>query len=88
MSDLDAQIERLKAEATERWGDKWVIETRRFADGDAQCNAIRSHGRNDDENLVQDQLFILESGEVVVEQVTLERRELNTKTLEAPASSA
>lgn len=88
MTTLDAQIERLQSEATERWGDKWVIETRRFADGDAQCNATRSHGRNDDGYLVQDQLFILDSGEVVVERVTLERRELNTKTIEAPESSA
>jgi hypothetical protein len=39
MSGLDAKVERLEAEATERWGDKWVIETLRFADGDSRAHA-------------------------------------------------
>jgi hypothetical protein len=84
MTDLDTEIERLQSEATERWGEKWTIEIRRFADGDAQANAVQSRGLNDDRHLVKDHLFILESGEVVVERVTVERRELETETIEAP----
>jgi hypothetical protein len=88
MTDLDAQIERLQAEATERWGEQWTIEVRRFADGDGQANAVRSRGFNDDGHLVKDHLFILDSGEVVVERVTMEQREIDSETLEAPKSSA
>jgi hypothetical protein len=87
MTDLDAQIERVKSEATERWGDKWVIKINLFADGDSQCHAMKSHGLDDDENLVQDRLYVLENGETAVERVTMEQRELNNETIEAPASS-
>lgn len=88
MTDLDAQVERLKTEATERWGDHWVIKINQFADGDSQCHAMKSHGRDDDGNLVQDRLYLLESGDTTVERVTMKRRELDNKTIEAPASSA
>lgn len=88
MSDLDVKVERLKAEASERWGERWVVKTSHFADGDTRAHAIRSRGRNEDGNLVQDHLFILENGETAVERVTLERNELDSETIEAPASSA
>ena len=84
MSDLDAQIERLKAEATERWGEKWVIKSLQFADGDFQCYAIRSRGRNGDGNLVEDRLWISEDGDTAVERVTMEQQELDTEMIEPP----
>jgi hypothetical protein len=83
MIDLDAQIERLQAEATERWGDSWVVKSLQFADGDTQCYAIRSRGRNGDGNLVHDRLWLSEDGDTVVERVTLEWRELDHETIEA-----
>lgn len=85
MTNLDPQIEQLKAEATERWGNKWTIEARYFADGDAQCHAVRSLGRNDG-YLVKKRLFLLESGEFVVDKVTLERQCIDEETIEAPTS--
>jgi hypothetical protein len=85
MSALDTKVERLEAEATERWGDQWVIETLRFADGDTRAHATRSRGRNEDGNFVEDRLFVSETGETAVERVTMERNELDTKTIEAPA---
>jgi hypothetical protein len=88
MSGLDATVERLEAEATERWGDKWVIETLRFADGDSRAHATRSRGRNEDGHIVEDWLFVSETGETAVERVTMERNELNSETIEAPAPSA
>lgn len=88
MTDLDAQVERLQAEATERWGDQWTIKINQFSDGDSQSHAMKSHGRDDDGNLVQDRLYLLENGDTAVERVTMERRELDNKTIEAPASSA
>lgn len=86
MSEFDTQVERLQAEATERWGDQWVVKVLQFADGDSSSHAIHSHGRDDDGNLVQDRLFILENGETVVERVTMERRELDNETIEAPSN--
>lgn len=86
MADLNTQIERLKAEATERWGDHWTIEARYFADGDAQCHAVRSYGRNEDGHLIQKRLFLLESGDFVVDKVTLERDYIDEETIEAPSS--
>jgi hypothetical protein len=88
MSGLDAKVERLEAEATERWGDQWVIETLRFADGDTRAHATRSRGRNEDGNIVEDRLFVSETGETAVERVTMERNELTSETIEAPAPSA
>ena len=85
---LETKVERLKAEASERWGDRWVVKTSHFADGDTRAHAIRSHGRNDDGNLVKDHLFILDTGEIAVERVTLQRREIENKTVEAPATTA
>lgn len=88
MSTLDAHIDRLKAEATERWGERWTVRVQHFADGDANAFAFCSRGRDDDGNLVHDRLFILENGETVVERVTMESRELETETLEAPTPTA
>jgi hypothetical protein len=85
---LEAEVERLKAEASERWGERWVIETLQFADGDTQSHATRSYGRNEDGNIVEDRLFVNEAGETAVERVTIERRELDSETIEAPAPSA
>ncbi|EMA47798.1 hypothetical protein [Halococcus salifodinae] len=88
MSSLDAKIDRLKAEATERWDNHWTVRVQHFADGDTNAFAFRSRGRDEDGNLVHDRLFILESGEPVVERVTMEKSELDTETLEAPAPTA
>lgn len=86
MSNLESQIDQLKDEATERWGDRWTIEARYFADGDAQCHAVRSFGRNGDGHIVQKRLFLLESGDFVVDKVTLEREYIEEETIEAPSS--
>jgi hypothetical protein len=88
MSGLDAKIERLEAEASERWGDHWTVRVQHFADGDTHAFAFCSRGRDGDGNLVHDRLFLLDSGETVVERVTMERSELDTETLEAPTPSA
>jgi hypothetical protein len=84
MTDLDVQIERLKAEASERWGNRWVVTSLHFADGDSQCYAIRSHGRTDDGHLVQDRLFISGSGETHSEGDRLDRRRLFTQQYKSP----
>ncbi|WP_330633656.1 hypothetical protein [Halocatena halophila] len=82
--NIESTIERLEEEASERWGDEWTIEARYFADGDAQASAVHSLGRNDDGHLVKKRLFLLESGDYVVDQVTFERRYVEEKTVEAP----
>jgi hypothetical protein len=88
MSDLEAEVEQLRAEATERWDDQWTVRVQHFADGDANAFAFSSHGLDEDGHLVHDRLFILDSGETVVERVTMERSELETETLEAPTPTA
>lgn len=86
--ELDAKIERLKTEASERWGDNWTVRVQHFADADAHAFAFTSRGRNEDGDLVHDRLFLLENGEAAVERVTMERNELDSETLEAPQASA
>lgn len=71
MSDLD----RLRAEARERWGDRWTIKTTEWADGTTRHRAIRSRGRVevDGESLIeQDELKFTTDGELVVERVRVE----------------
>ena len=46
MSDLDAKVERLKAEATKRWGEYWAVRVQHFADDETNAIAFRSRGRN------------------------------------------
>lgn len=87
-NDPDTKLERLKVEAAERWGDHWTVRVQHFADGDANAFAFRSRGRDEDGNLVHDRLFILDSGEPVVERVTMEKSELETETIEAPTPAA
>jgi hypothetical protein len=88
MTDHESTVERLKAEATERWDDHWTVRVQHFADGDANAFAFRSRGLNEDGKLVHDRLFILENGSAAVERVTMERNELETETLEKPAAPA
>ena len=38
--DVDEKIEQLKQAATERWGERWTVEARHFADGDVQVVAV------------------------------------------------
>lgn len=85
--DTDEEIETLKAEASARWGDKWTLRVQHFSDGDSNAFAFHSRGRDEDGHLVHDQLFILDSSEVVVERTTMESRDLYTETIEAPAAS-
>jgi hypothetical protein len=63
-------------------GNHWTIRVQHFADGDTNAFAFRSWGRDDDGNLVHDRLFILDSGQTVVERVTMEKSELDAETLE------
>lgn len=86
--DIGAIVERLKTEATERWGNQWTVEVQLFSDTDANAYAFRSRGRDEEGNLIHDRLFILNNGEPVVERVTIERKELETETLEAPTQTA
>ena len=64
--DREATVERLKEEATERWGERWTIEVSRYADGDFNAHAVQHYGRNDDGHLMQDRIYIAEDGEVIV----------------------
>ena len=86
--ELDRQIERLKEEAAERWGEQWVVKTSHFADGDSRAHAVSSRGQNEDGHLVQDHLTILENGETAVERVTMQRNEVDNETIEAPTTDA
>lgn len=88
MSTLGDDVERLKAEARERWGDAWTVKTRHFADGDTQAFAVHSRGRTGDGLLERDRLFVSDEGDVAVERARMERREVDTDTVEAPTPSA
>lgn len=88
MTDFDRRLERLKDEARDRWGERWVVKVSHFADGDRRAHAIRSRGQNNSGHLVKDQLFMLENGEMSVQRVTVEHNEIDSKVIELPESAA
>jgi hypothetical protein len=82
--ELETKVERLKEEASERWGKRWTIEIRQYADGDYQALAFSSRGQDEDGYLIRDWLFMDESGDTAVERVTIERREIKSEPIEEP----
>lgn len=70
MADLD----QLEAAARERWGERWTIEVRHFADGSTSAHAFRSRGRTDAGHLEKERLFIGDDGEIRADRV-VEARE-------------
>lgn len=87
MSELETTVERLKAEATDRWGERWTISVNRYADGDFNAYALRSRGRNENGHLVEDRIYITENDEILVSQRTFDRQEIDSELLEPPSSS-
>ncbi|WP_273837474.1 hypothetical protein [Halococcus sp. PRR34] len=86
MSDLDATVERLKAEATERWGDRWYLDITMWSDDDYQAHAVRSRGQTDDGATIRQRLFVSDDGETAVDQVVVEERCVEMETIESPDS--
>lgn len=84
MTTLTETVTHLKSEARERWGDRWTVEVKHFADGDFHAHAVHSRGRTGGGNLEEDRLFITDDSTVCVERVTLERRELDSEIVGAP----
>ena len=80
--DADEKIARLKEAARERWGERWTVEVRYFADGDFSANAVRSRGQTEEGHLKQDVMFITDDGEIVGERIVLERREVSSEKLD------
>ena len=75
-------FDKLREEARQRWGERWTLETREWADGSRRARAIHSRGRTEDgDRLKRDELTITEEGEVVVERVELyrDRKVIDTK---------
>ena len=81
-TDIDEKIERLKAEARDRWGERWTVRVNYCADGDASAHAFRSRGRTSGGLLKEDRLFLTDEG-VAVEQVTQKSREVESEIIEA-----
>lgn len=82
--ELETKVERLKAEATERWGERWTVEIRQYADGDYQALAFHSRGQNENGHLLRDRLFIDQNGQTAVERATVEHREIESEPIEEP----
>lgn len=75
-ADSEAVRARLRDEARERWGEQWFLESREWADGDARHRVIHRRGRPADaDRLEQDELYLDDTGEVVVERVTVRQPE-------------
>jgi predicted phage gp36 major capsid-like protein len=82
--DLETKVERLKQEATDRWGERWTVEIRQYADGDYQALAFSSRGQDEDGYLVRDRLFMDKSGDTAVERATVGHREIKSEPIEEP----
>lgn len=66
------EFNQLKAEAQDRWGDKWTIETMHWADGDSRSLAFRSFGRQRDGGPIHcEQIMIAPDREVIVERLIM-----------------
>ena len=70
MDGLEAEVDRLKAEASEQWGKRWTIEVSRYADGDFNAYAVQHHGSDENGHLVQERLYITEDDEVLISERT------------------
>lgn len=71
---MPEDVDRLEELARERWGERWTIETKRFADGDRQSIAYHSRGVVDadeyDEKLVEfERLQLTDDGAVGYDRV-------------------
>lgn len=84
--DFDTKIERLKAEATERWDDHWYLDITMWADDDYQAIAVRSRGENDDGAVIKQRLFMTDDGETAVDKVAINEEYVEMETVESPDS--
>lgn len=88
LSESDAElVQDLEEEATDRWGDKWAISIRRWADGTAQIYAEHIRGLTPDGNRKKERLMATEENELVHDVVTVTRSEtVSHDVLEQPDS--
>lgn len=61
-----AEIDKLREAASERWDDRWTIETREWADGSTQSIAFHSHGRVEDGDLLEREVMQYDGDDLVV----------------------
>lgn len=67
---MTGNVEQLKAEAKDRWGEKWTIETTQWADGDSRSRALSSFGRQREGGPIRrEQMMIAPDEEVTVERL-------------------
>jgi hypothetical protein len=82
--ELDQEIKQLQTEASERWGERWTIEVSHYADGDYNAYAVQYYGRDRDDHLIQDRIYIADDGMVFVHRLTREQRDIDSERLEGP----
>jgi len=70
--DHDAVRAQLEADARERWGDEWTIETQRFADGTEQSYAYHQRGHAEEDVVERERLFPGADGEVYHDHIVVE----------------
>lgn len=84
--DFDAKVDRLKAEATERWDDHWYLDITMWSDDDYQAYAVRSRGENDDGAVIKHRLFVSDDGDTAVDKVAVNEECVEMETIESPGS--
>ena len=85
LEDADI-VEWLEREATERWGDSWVLKLTRFADGSTSGIAVHNLGTTDDGLREQERLHVDEkTGDVYHERVLIDPEiEIEKDLLDGP----
>jgi hypothetical protein len=81
LAHLDEMIDRLEAEARERWGERWRIEVTRWADETVDVKAVHSNGivtdHDGDEKLHDlERLYTDSEGQIAYEHVHVRQEEV------------
>ncbi len=69
-------VAALEAEARERWGDDWTIETQRFADGTEQSYAYHQVGHAEEGVIERERLFPGSDGEAYHDHIVVETEDV------------
>ena len=79
---MSSEVERLKAAARERWGERWTVRELHFADGDTHACAYQSQGLDDDGNQILLRMSFVDDGSIVVSRVVRCMEELEEELVE------
>lgn len=74
--DVEKGVKKLKTAARERWGDKWTVEVKHWADGTHQFYAYHRAGRTPSGHLREERLMFDGSGTIHHERLLVKKEQV------------